>query len=279
MSILISFIQSIRRFLNVRTHLRRVFISLMIVMSLGLSGTSAADSIRIAVPSDPGYLDPAYWGSTIDQFLIDNLYPRLAKQAPGTEWKVELDAAKSIDMSDPMQIAFELQPGIIWSGGYGELTAEDVKFSFERHLDPEMESGVAPEFAPMKEVEITGKYTGIIHLHQPASTLWSSTLVFTSGAIISKAAVEAAGGWFEAAPTATAGAYQIKSFEPGQSLVLEKDPNWTGEQGDYDEIILIPIGDENAAELAFAAGEIDWLRTSAANYDNLKANPPLGWYC
>jgi hypothetical protein len=36
----------------------------------------------MVVPSDPGYLDPAYWGSTVDQFLIDNLYPRLAKTLP-----------------------------------------------------------------------------------------------------------------------------------------------------------------------------------------------------
>ncbi len=235
---------------------------------------AAAETLRIAVPSDPGYLDPAYWGSTVDQFLIDNLYPRLAKPVPGKEWRIELADAKSVDLSDPMNIAFELKPGIMWSGGYGELTAEDVKYSFERHLDPDMESGVAAEFSSLKEVEVTGKYSGIIRLKEPSATFWSSTLVFTSGAIVSKAAAEESDGYFEATPVATTGPYRLKSFEPGQKLVLERNPDWAGEGGDFDEVVLLPISDENAGELAFAAGELDYLRSSAGNYDTLQANPP-----
>jgi peptide/nickel transport system substrate-binding protein len=237
---------------------------------------TSADTLRIAVPSDPGYLDPAYWGSTVDQFLIDNLYPRLAKYAPGDEWKVELDAAKSVDFSDPQNIAFELKPGIMWSGGYGELTAEDVEYSYERHLDPDLESGAITEFELLADVEVTGKYTGIIHLKEPSSTFWSATLVYTSAAIISKAAAAEAGGYFEATPVATAGPYMLGTFEPGNKLVLVRDPGWTGETGDFDEIVLLPIADENAAELAFAAGELDYTRTSAGNYDTLIANPPTG---
>lgn len=255
---------------------RTVAASALIAASL-LTGSvqpASADTLRIAVPSDPGYLDPAYWGSTVDQFLIDNLYPRLAKPVPGMGWKVELADAKSVDLSDPMNIAFELKPGIMWSGGYGELTAEDVKYSFERHTDPSMESGVAAEFSSLKEVEVTGKYTGIIRLKEPSATFWSSTLVFTGGAIISKAAADKAGGWFEATPLATTGPYMLKEFEPGNKLVLQRNPDWQGEVGDFEEIVLLPIGDENAAELAFSAGEIDYMRHSVGNYDNLKANPP-----
>ncbi len=253
--------------------------ALGMALSLGLlaagSPQATADPLRIAVPSDPGYLDPAYWGSTVDQFLIDNLYPRLAKYVPaGAEWKVELADAKSVDMTDPMNIAFELKSGVMWTGGYGELTAEDVKYSFERHLDPGLESSLAPEFSSLLEVEVTGKYTGIIRLKEPAATLWASTLVSTGGAIISKAAAEASDGYFEATPVATTGPYMLKEFEPGNKLVLQRNPDWSGETGDYDEIVLLPIGDENAAELAFSAGEIDYMRHSAGNYDTLKANPP-----
>ena len=202
-------------------------------------GAVQAETLRIAVPSDPGYLDPAYWGSTVDQFLIDNLYPRLAKPVPGDQWAVELDAAKSVDLSDPTKITFELKPGIMWTGGYGELTADDVKYSFERHLDPALESGVGAEFSSLKEVEVTGKYSGIIRLKEPSSTLWASTLVFTSGAIISKAAADQAGGYFEATPIATTGPYKLKSFEPGQKIVLDRNPDWSGETGDFDEIVLL----------------------------------------
>ncbi len=250
-----------------------------LALSLGLissgAGSVAADQLRIAVPSDPGYLDPAYWGSTVDQFLIDNLYPRLAKYAAdGEDWRVELADAKSVDLSDPMNIVFELKPGIMWTGGYGELTADDVKYSFERHLDPDLESSLAPEFSSLAEVEVTGKYSGIIRLKEPSATLWASTLVSTGGAIISKAAAEASDGYFEATPVATTGPYKLKEYEPGNKLVLDRNPEWVGETGDYDQIVLLPISDENASELAFSAGEIDYMRHSAGNYDTLKANPP-----
>ena len=104
----------------------------VVLVAFGVPATVSAvnaETLRIAVPSDPGYLDPAYWGSTVDQFLIDNLYPRLAKYVAGDEWVVELDAASSVDLSDPQHIVFELNPGIMWTGGYGELTAEDVEYS------------------------------------------------------------------------------------------------------------------------------------------------------
>ncbi|MGB5836486.1 MAG: ABC transporter substrate-binding protein, partial [Albidovulum sp.] len=122
----------------------------------------------------------------------------------------------------------------------------------------------------------TGTYTGIIHLSEPATTFWTSTMVYTSGAIISKKAAEEAGGYFEGTPVATASPYMLGEFEPGNKMVLVRDPGWTGETGDFDEIVLLPIADENAAELAFAAGEVDYLRTSAANYDTLVANTPTG---
>ncbi len=269
------FHSKISKFSNFSQGVTRSIAVASCVWAMSLTG-AAAETLRMAVPSDPGYLDPAYWGSTVDQFLIDNLYPRLAKYAPGDEWKIELDAAKSVDLSDPQHIKFELKPGIMWSGGYGELTAEDVKYSYERHLDPEMESGVVTEYAFLEEVEVTGKYTGTIHLSEPSTTFWSSTLVYTGGAIISKAAAEEAGGWFEATPMATTGPYMLGDFEPGNKLVLELNPDWTGDPVDFDKIVLLPIGDENAAELAFAAGEIDYTRTSSGNYDTLVANPPAG---
>ena len=244
-------------------------------LTLGLSLPAHADTLRIAVPADPGYLDPAFWGSTSEQILIDNLYPRLGKYVTGDSWKVELDAAKSVDLSDPQNIKFELKPGLIWSGGYGELTAEDVKYSYERHLNPDLASSLVTEFRPLKSVEVTGKYTGIIHLSEPSPSFWTSTLTYATGAIISKAAAAATkGGYFEATPAATIGPYRFKSFEPGQHFVLEKNPEWKGEPAVFDEVELIPIVEDSAAMAAFNAGELDYMRQSALEFDAYQTSPP-----
>lgn len=247
-----------------------------LALSLCLALPAVAETLRIAIPSDPAYVDPAYFGSTSEFYLIDNLYPRLAKYVPGDTWTWELDAAKSVDLIDPQNIKFELKPGLIWSGGFGELTAEDVKYSYERHLNPDLGSGIVSEFKLLDSVEVTGKYTGIIHLKAPSTAFWTATMVFTTGAIISKAAAEAAGGYFEATPVATIGPYKMKSFEPGMKMVLDRDPDWTGTPGAFDEIELIQIADDKAATIAFAAGELDYTTLNALDYDLLAANPPKG---
>ncbi|MBH1974477.1 MAG: peptide ABC transporter substrate-binding protein, partial [Rhodobacteraceae bacterium] len=141
----------------------------VLALTIGLALPAHADTLRIAIPSDPAYVDPAYFGSTSEFYLIDNLYPRLAKYVPGDSWKWQLDAAQSVDLSDPQNIRFELKPGLMWSGGFGELTAEDVKYSYERHLNADLGSGIAAEFTLLDNVEVTGKYTGIIHLKEPSA--------------------------------------------------------------------------------------------------------------
>ena len=227
--------------------------------------------VRIAWDSDPTTFDPPFWATYPDQYLIEALYPRLAKPVPGREWQIELDAAKSVDMSDPTKIKFELKPGIMWTGGYGELTAEDVKYSIERNNNPDLASPGAALVEAVKEVEITGKYSGIIHFKYPAVHLWMANFAFTYGAIICKKATEEAGGTVPYDSRVSAGAYKVKEHIRGERMVLERDPNWTGETGDFDEVVLLPIEDENAALAAFAAGELDWVLLSFQNAVAIKA--------
>jgi peptide/nickel transport system substrate-binding protein len=227
--------------------------------------------IRIGWEGDPTTLDPPFWGTAPDQYLFDSIYPRLAKPVPGREWQYELDAAKSVDMSDPTMIKFELKPGVMWTGGYGELTAEDVKYSIERNIDPKLASPAKDLLAALKEVEVTGKYSGIIHFKYPAVHVWGSTLTYVYGALVSKKATEKAGGKIPYGSRVTSGAYKIKEHIRGERMVLEKDPNWIGRQAYYDEVVLLPIEDENAALAAFAAGEVDWIELSFQNAQAIKA--------
>ena len=151
-----------------------------------------------------------------------------------------------------------------------------MNYSYERHLNPDLGSGIISEFKLLDSVEVTGTYTGIIRLTAPSPSFWTATMVFTTGAIVSKAAADAGGGYFEAAPVATIGPYKMKSFEPGMKMVLDRDPGWTGTPGAFDEIELIQIADDNAATITFAAGELDFTTLNALDYDLLAASPPKG---
>ena len=59
----------------------------------------------------------------------------LVRFKPGsTDWAP--DAAADIKQVSDTLIEFNLKPGLKFTGGYGDLTANDVKFSFERFIKP-----------------------------------------------------------------------------------------------------------------------------------------------
>ncbi len=59
-----------------------------------------------------------------------------------------------------------MKEGIQFHGDYGELTAEDVKFSYERVADPEVEADYADDSATLGRVEVIDKYSGRIILEE-----------------------------------------------------------------------------------------------------------------
>ncbi len=233
-------------------------------------GSASSDTLRVYTPSDPASIDPAFYGTTTDVYLMNNTMPRLQTMAVGTEWELVNDVAESIDMSDPANIKFKLKEGLQWSNGYGELTAEDVKYSFERHQNEELGSYIAGEFDALVEVEITDKYSGIIRLDYPSVPMWQLTIAWTGGVIVSKKEAEENDGKLPLPPKATLNAYTFAEFSPGERIVLKADPNWRGETPDFDEIVMIPVADTNAAEIAFAAGELDFLPLVNTSPDQLR---------
>ena len=65
------------------------------------------------------------------------MYEGLITYKPGT-WEVVNVLAETFEPSaDGLQFDFKLKEGIQFHGGYGEVTAEDVKFSYERIAGPD----------------------------------------------------------------------------------------------------------------------------------------------
>ncbi len=277
------FVETTRPLTKIRLC-RRYFTSLMAAFALttGLAVSAAvpqakAETLRMAIDADPSALDPAFWLSRIDYHLIHNLFPKLVTYKVGAEdgdWSWELAEAEYFEQIDPLTFSFRLKPGLMWTNDYGEVTAEDVKFSYERHIDPELGSWNQKDFEWMEEVEVTGKYSGLIKMKRPSPEFVHSPLAYVTGAIVSKKAVEEVGGTFSTNPPATAGPYKIKEFVSGERMVLDRNEDWPGESGYFDEIVMIPILDENVRITAMRAGEIDWAPVSVGTIPALEANMP-----
>jgi len=158
----------------------------------------------------------------------------------------------------------------MWSGGHGELTAEDVAFSYDRMAQSEWKG----DFTAYDHTEVKDSYNGTIVLNQPFAPFMSSTLASGTGVILSKKATEAAGEKFTLEYPATCGPYVISEHKQGQILKLRPNPDWNGPKPAFANIDCPFVTEDEAAALAFEAGELDCTKiTSNAYARYLKETP------
>lgn len=225
--------------------------------------------------ADIDKLDPGFYQNGYNVDVMNCIYSKLARYVPGREWEIELEAAEELEQVDDTHIRFRLKPGIMFSGGYGEMTAEDVKFSFERVL--EHDSPVKGDWGPLDRVDVTGTYEGVIVLTKPFQPLWTISIPYGVGHIVSKKAVMEAtgdGSDFGMTPPAYSGPYVLEEWLPNQHIKLTRNPEWTGEAPGFDEIRIIPMDDEKVAERAYEAGDLDYTGITLSSLSSYKANPP-----
>lgn len=231
--------------------------------------------LRVRLYADISNLDPAFWTSASDALVIECLFAFATQFETGTKSFDTVPLAfKRVEQIDDTHVEFELHEGIVYSGDYGEMTAEDAKFSWERIADPETKSPYADDWAQLDHVEVTGRYTGTIVLKAPFAPLFTSTLPGVSGVILPRAAIEAAGGRFSTEPPVYSGPYRIREWQPRTRLVLERNPDFTLYDVEFEEIELIPIEDPKTAELGFEAGDLDHAQTSISSIGRYESAPP-----
>ncbi|QFT79962.1 putative D,D-dipeptide-binding periplasmic protein DdpA precursor [Roseovarius sp. THAF27] len=231
--------------------------------------------LRVSSYADIDALDPGFYQNGYNVDVMNCIYSKLVRYVPGREWEWELEAAESIEQVDDTHITFKLKEGLMFTGGYGEMTAEDVKFSFERVL--EHDSPVKSDWGPLDHVEVTGKYEGTIVLKEPFQPLWSITLPYGTGHIVSKKAVMEAtesGGNFGMEPPAFSGPYILEAWKPNQYVHLVRNPDWKGEAPGFDEIRILPMDDTKTAERAYEAGDLDYTEITLSSLAQYRGNVP-----
>lgn len=249
------------------------------VVNTGLSRIAYAQSGSIAVRNgaDIQILDPAFRLAGDEDDVMYACMNRLVRFKPNDPtWALENDMAEEIEQIDPLTVKFRIKKGVPWSDGFGVTTAEDVKYSFERIAGiTGLTADYVVDWQSLKEVEVIDEVSGVIHLKEPFAALWNSSLPYGSGNIVCKAATEALPEkrWTTQMP-AYNGPYRIREWLPKQKLVLEPNPNWPFDKPAFDEIVVIPIEDPKAAEIAYGAGEIAITEIDPSSIPDFEANLP-----
>ncbi len=237
--------------------------SLALLPGVGVSAAHAAtDTLRAGIT---GYsvintLDPGKASLIPEYYVIWSVYSGLLTF--DDKMKIIPDLAESYKTIDGGGLEFKLRSGVKFHDG-SDLTAEDVKFSIERILDPKFASPNRSKVAEVDRIEIVDPLTLRIYTKRPfAPLLTFLTNTRTGTQIVPKAAVQKMGDdAFGLAPIGT-GAYKVKSWAAGQGLVLEAHDAYFGGAPKIKTINVPLIPEESSGVTALLGGQLDLTSTA-----------------
>jgi peptide/nickel transport system substrate-binding protein len=219
-------------------------------------------------------LDPAFARDQANIWATHQIYNGLVQLGPHLE--ILPCIAKSWEISaDGREYIFHLRNDVYFHdnqafpGGKGRrLIATDVKYSFNRIMDPRLASPGAWIF---NYVERNGKETSfndlndstfIIHLQKPfPHILGILTMVYCS--VIPLEGIDKYGPDFRKNPVGT-GPFKLKLWKEGVKLVLVKNPDYFefdhGNRLPYlDAVAITFLADKQSAFLEFLKGKLDFM--------------------
>jgi ABC-type transport system substrate-binding protein len=244
-------------------------------LALTLAAPALAQSqggeIVITYKDDVSTLDPAIGYDWQNWSMIKSLFDGLMDYEPGTT-ELRPDLAGSYEISaDGTTLTFKLRPGVKFHNGR-DMTADDVKYSIERVVNPETQSPGAGFFASIKgfDAASAGEADGLegiivvdpttvkFELSRPDAT-FLHVLALNFAHVVPKEAVEEWGADFGKHPVGT-GAYRMTEWTLGQHLVFERNEDYWREGVPNLDKITFEVGQEpNVALLRLQRGEVDVL--------------------
>ena len=242
------------------SHAARWHVIVLVAFTL-MIGASASRAVNpegqltwgVHVSLAPTWFDPAETQGIITPYLVMYaLHDAMVKPVPGQPLAPSL-AESWTASEDALTYEFVVRRGAKFHNG-DDVTAEDVKFSFERYR------GVAHKVLKdrVAAVEIPDAQRVRFKLKQP----WPDFLTFYVGAtgagwIVPKKYVERVGDeGYRKAPVG-AGPYKFVSFTPGQELTLEAFDQYWRKTPSVRRLVFRVIPDEATRLAALKRGEVD----------------------
>ncbi|MBA2468556.1 MAG: hypothetical protein H0V37_04055 [Chloroflexia bacterium] len=210
---------------------------------------SGASQLVIGKSAEAVGYDPALVTATSSIELLAVVYERLI--AFDEEGQPQPSLAESWDNPDELTFIFTLREGVTFHDGKA-LTADDVKFTFDRIKDEATASSWATQFAPVDTIESDGDRTVTFNLSSPygpflatLSSAYSSIVPMTDEPID-----------FAATMVGT-GAFQLEEATPDVETILTRHGSyWEADTPVLDQLTYRILPDEASRLAAVRTGDV-----------------------
>ncbi|PKP61785.1 ABC transporter substrate-binding protein [Candidatus Atribacteria bacterium HGW-Atribacteria-1] len=233
----------------------------LLLISLALIGSlltlfalaeSRGGTLSIGVDQEVVGLDPHIVTAFSSFRRLDLLYNTLVK----LDYNLDIvpDLADSWEIPDSLTYIFHLKKGVKFHNGR-ELTADDVKFSLERILDPKTASPGRSYIIPISNIESIDQYTIRIELSSPLASFLDG-LTSKNCAIVPKEEVEKYGNLQR--NVVGTGPFKLEEWVPDNYMKLVKNPSYFEKEFPYLDAVIFRVIPEQTSLLAgIKSGSLD----------------------
>ncbi|GAA2132931.1 ABC transporter substrate-binding protein [Kitasatospora kazusensis] len=247
------------------------------------SGTSAAYQLSAGTPAAKGGLDSFSWALYAEPLTLDYVnafdYPSNMILSNVCEslmrWTPQLTEvpglAEKASNPDPATWVYDLRQGVHFHDG-SVMTADDVVFSLERQMDPNLGAAWSSVFQNVGSVTKTGPLQVTVKLKSPDSQ-FPQYMATAAGVVASQAAVKAAGKDWGSNSVDCTGPYKLGTWSKGQSLELTRFDDYWGTKAKSKKVVFDFLKDPSARTNAMLSGEIDGgYLIPTESYDRLRSS-------
>jgi len=244
----------------------------------GGGGNSSGDNqILVGTTDKVTTLDPAGSYDNGSLAVQTQVFPYLVN-TDYNKTDVVPDLAESAEFTSPTDYTVTLPAGLKWANG-NDLTASDVKFSFDRNIAIADPNGASSLLYNLDSVEVTDPLTAVFHLKTANDQVFPFILTSFPGAIVDEETFSADAVTPDndiVKANAFGGPYTITSYDFNQTVEFAPNSNYQGliAPASNDGVILSYFADSSNLKLAVQEGDVDvaYRSLSATDVEDLRTN-------
>jgi peptide/nickel transport system substrate-binding protein len=212
-------------------------------------------TLKVGLQADPAELDPHKTSLTAAWHVIEHIYDGLVSVSPALTPVPAL--AESWEISaDGTVYTFKLRPGVKFHNGR-EMTADDVKYSFERIIDPATASPALSDFEVIASIESPDATTSVITL-KSADASFMSKLMGYAAKVVPQEEVEKNTDLQNI--SVGTGPFKFVEYVPQSSFKVEKNPDfWIPGLPYLDGIEFTIVSEATSRTAALVSNTVDFI--------------------